>query len=75
MFWRFEKSRKVHYFQALPKIISLKSYSPIAELVPTSEGLQGLKKGKDGSWTRFKAALALLYYRTSKPESYTGRDI
>lgn len=26
-------------------------------------------------WIGFKAALVLLYYQTSKPESYTGMDI
>lgn len=46
--WRFENTGKVHYFQALLRIISLKIYNPVSELVPISEGSQCWKEGKGG---------------------------
>lgn len=67
--WRFENIGKVHYFQALLRIISLKSYNP------TAESSQDLKEGKMRSWTRFKVALTLFYFQTHKPESPTDKYI
>lgn len=54
------------------RIISLKIYNSVSELVPISEGSQDWKEGKIA---RIKAAFTLLYYQTSRPESPTGKDI